>query len=444
MPPVNLNSPIQFDDDLAEAVDVLIVGAGVAGVCAARYLDKEGISVFLCEKGRVAGEQSSRNWGWVRQQGRDEAELPIMIDSINAWEEIDRELGPQIGFERSGTLYLAETEAELADLEGWLEIAKGHQLDSKMLARKQLDDLIDAYDGSWIGGLYTASDAHAEPFTAVPAIAKQLHDRGVGIKENCAVRILESQGGKVSSAVTEHGTIRASSVLVTGGAWSSTFLRNIGVRLPQLCVRSTVARTPSVTDFFSGNAADSKFAFRRRQDGGYSLAPGGFNEHFLSLDSFRYFREFQPLLWDNFDQVRLKLGWDFPKRLFAERAWAADEESPFERNRVSDPLAAEEGLRKIREGLANNLPLLRGVTFEETWAGMIDLTPDLVPVMDEVPDMPGLFVGTGFSGHGFGFGPGAGETLANLVLGNSQKHDLRRFRFNRFSDGSAIRPGPGL
>ena len=75
---------------------------------------------------------------------------------------------------------------------------------------------------------------------------------------------------------------------------------------------------------------------------------------------------------------------------------------------------------------------------------MIDLTPDLVPVMDEVPDTPGLFVGTGFSGHGFGFGPGAGETLANLVLGNSQKHDLTRFRFGRFSDGSAIRPGPGL
>ena len=89
MPPVNLNSPIQFDDELAEAVDVLIIGGGVAGVCAARYLNKAGVSVFLCEKGRVAGEQSSRNWGWVRQQGRDEAELPIMMDSINAWEEID-------------------------------------------------------------------------------------------------------------------------------------------------------------------------------------------------------------------------------------------------------------------------------------------------------------------------------------------------------------------
>ena len=444
MPPVNLNSPIQFDDELAEAVDVLIIGGGVAGVCAARYLNKAGVSVFLCEKGRVAGEQSSRNWGWVRQQGRDEAELPIMMDSINAWEEIDREIGPRIGFERCGTLYLAETEDELADLEGWIEIAERHQLDSKILGRKQLDELIDAYDGNWIGGLYTASDAHAEPFTAVPAIARRLHDQGVGIKENCAVRVLEAQGGQVSSAMTEHGRIRASSILLTGGAWSSTFLRNIGVKLPQLSVCSTVARTQSAPDFFSGNAADSKFAFRRRQDGGYSVAPGGFNEHFVSMDSFRYFREFQPLLWDNFENVRLRLGWDLPKRLLAERAWAGDEESPFERNRVNDPLAAEEGLQKIREGLANNLPLLRGDPFAETWAGMIDLTPDLVPVMDEVPGMPGLFVGTGFSGHGFGFGPGAGETLANLVMGNSQKHDLTRFRFGRFSDGSAIRPGPGL
>ena len=202
MPPVNLNSPIQFDDELAEAVDVLIIGGGVAGVCAARYLNKAGVSVFLCEKGRVAGEQSSRNWGWVRQQGRDEAELPIMMDSINAWEEIDRAIGPQIGFERCGTLYLAETEDELADLEGWIEIAERHQLDSKILGRKQLDKLINAYDGNWIGGLYTASDAHAEPFTAVPAIARRLHDQGVGIKENCAVRVLETQGGQVSSAMT--------------------------------------------------------------------------------------------------------------------------------------------------------------------------------------------------------------------------------------------------
>ena len=80
----------------------------------------------------------------------------------------------------------------------------------------------------------------------------------------------------------------------------------------------------------------------------------------------------------------------------------------------------------------------------ESWAGMIDVTPDVVPVMDAVADRPGLFVATGFSGHGFGIGPGAGKVMANLVLGDPPGHDLTRFRFSRFHDGSPLRPGPGL
>ena len=75
---------------------------------------------------------------------------------------------------------------------------------------------------------------------------------------------------------------------------------------------------------------------------------------------------------------------------------------------------------------------------------MIDVTPDVVPVMDEVESRRGLFVATGFSGHGFGIGPGAGKVMANLVLGESPGHDLSRFRFSRFSDGTPMRPGPGL
>lgn len=75
---------------------------------------------------------------------------------------------------------------------------------------------------------------------------------------------------------------------------------------------------------------------------------------------------------------------------------------------------------------------------------MIDVMPDVVPVMDEVVQLPGLFVATGFSGHGFGIGPGAGKIMADLVRGRPPGHDLRRFRLSRFSDGSRMRPGPGL
>ena len=64
-------SPIAFADSLPSEVDVAIIGAGIAGTAAAYFLAERGVKVLLLEKGRVAGEQSSRNWGWVRQQGRD-------------------------------------------------------------------------------------------------------------------------------------------------------------------------------------------------------------------------------------------------------------------------------------------------------------------------------------------------------------------------------------
>ncbi len=80
MPPITEAVPVRFSDPLPDAVDVVVIGAGVAGTATAYFLAERGVSVLLCDKGRVAGEQSSRNWGWIRQQGRDHAELPIMID----------------------------------------------------------------------------------------------------------------------------------------------------------------------------------------------------------------------------------------------------------------------------------------------------------------------------------------------------------------------------
>ena len=96
---------------IPESSEVLIVGAGIAGITAAWFLNKAGIEVTVCEKGTVAGEQSGRNWGWIRQQGRDQAELPIVMESMRLWQEIADELDEDIGYRREGSLYLCENEA---------------------------------------------------------------------------------------------------------------------------------------------------------------------------------------------------------------------------------------------------------------------------------------------------------------------------------------------
>ena len=77
--PITIDTPLRYAGPPPKACDVVVLGGGVIGVMTAWFLAERGFSVTLCEKGRIAGEQSSRNWGWIRQQGRDLAELPIMM-----------------------------------------------------------------------------------------------------------------------------------------------------------------------------------------------------------------------------------------------------------------------------------------------------------------------------------------------------------------------------
>jgi glycine/D-amino acid oxidase-like deaminating enzyme len=98
--------------------------------------------------------------------------------------------------------------------------------------------------------------------------------------------------------------------------------------------------------------------------------------------------------------------------------------------------------RQLEERVSLRAPWLAEAGIEELWAGMIDVSPDAVPYICAAPSPEGLFIGTGMSGHGFGIGPAVGKILSDLIGGRTPGHDLSRFRFARFSDGSPIVPGP--
>ena len=441
---LNERSPISFADPLPSSVDVVVIGAGIIGISTARFLAQQGLSVAVCEKGRVAGEQSSRNWGWIRKHGRDRAELPIVIESIQHWKLIANELDEDIGFAQHGVMYLAETDAELAERERWLSIAREHDLDTRMLGASELAQIITGDSSKWVGASFTPSDARAEPFLAVPAIARSLRKKGVTITENCAVRTVDIAAGQVTGVVTEQGLVKCSSVVCAGGAWGSLFCHNLGYGFPQLTVRATVARTSEAPDIFKGNAASTGLAFRRRDDGGYTLAASGNFEHFIGRDSFRYLPAFFPSIVRSRKEMSLRFGDGLFARLRARKSWSGDDTSPFEKTRVLNPEPSPAALSEIRAQLKRQLPSLADISLKQAWAGMIDATPDLVPVMDRVDGLPGLFVAAGFSGHGFGIGPGAGRVMADMVLGNPLGHDLKRFRLSRFSDGSSLELGPAL
>ena len=115
--------PVPPDDRLPASAEVVIVGGGIVGASAALALAERNVPVLLCEKGTIGAEQSGRNWGWCRKQGRDPRELPLMLESMRMWEGLARRVGFDVGFRRTGVVYLARTEAELARHEAWLETA---------------------------------------------------------------------------------------------------------------------------------------------------------------------------------------------------------------------------------------------------------------------------------------------------------------------------------
>ena len=446
--PITAATPIRFSDSLPAEVDVVVIGGGVIGVTSALYANRLGLRVFLAEKGRVAGEQSSRNWGWIRQLCRDEAELPVMMEASRLWQQLDAETKGGTGFRRSGILYLCSTREALDKKAEWLDTGKRHQLEVQLLDGASVATLINTGAGGkqWAGGLWSPTDARAEPWLAVPALAALAQSEGVAIRESSAVRTIERAAGKVTGVHTEHGFIAASQVVVAGGAWSSLLLKRHGVSIPQLMVRSTVARTAPMPEVFAGNAHDEALALRRREDGGYTITSLDSHDLLIGPDAFRHLPTWLPVALQSLGSTRFRptAPRHYPDAWRTARRWTTDSETPFERCRILDPVPNQQSIERARQRFAQRFPELGAPRIVNSWAGMIDAMPDVLPVVDRVPGHEGLIVATGMSGHGFGIGPGFGKVVAELVAGRAASHDLMRFRFSRFTDGSRLVPGPSL
>lgn len=440
-----MEMPLEHQSVLPDATDVVVIGAGIIGVMTAWELAKSGLRVVVLEKGRVAGEQSSRNWGWIRAQGRDPAELPIMAEAAAMWRQMAAEIPEDIGLRQAGVTYLAAKTSEIEAYEDWLPHAKAHGLDSEILTAKQTADLIPGAQAGWVGALHTASDMKAEPWVALPAIARAAVRAGVIIVENCAVRTLDIAAGRVAGVVTEHGRIKAPEVVLAGGAWSQLLLRRHGISIPQLSVRATVAATAPLPVVHKGGAVDDKLAFRLRADGGYTLAAGGFHELYVGPDAVRAVGRYAKALLADISGTRLlpAAPTGFPDAWGTKRNWSADDISPFERNRILNPAPNKAKVANLARDFAAIFPALGEVKITTAWAGMIDAMPDIVPVVDRAP-LDGLTIATGMCGHGFGIGPAFGRIVARIVRGEPAGYDMDRFRFGRFTDGSKLVLGPNL
>lgn len=423
---------ITTPDALPPHADCVVIGGGIVGVSAAYWLARAGQKVVLVEKGAVGAEQSSRNWGWCRQQNRDARELPLSTRSLSLWEEMGADLGDSLGFSRCGLLYLSNDPAEIEGWAKWGRFAQGEGIDTRMLGPGEASQRGAATGRSWLGGVWSPSDGTADPARAAPLIAKGVMKHGGHVVQNCAARGLELEAGRIAGVVTEKGTIRTRAVVVAGGAWASSFMHQQGIAFPQAAARSSILSVRAVASDLPPALHTAPVSVTRRADGGHTLAVSGLARLDPTPGALRGMRHFLPMFARRWRVLRPGGAQAWRAGFETRRRWSLDAPTPMERMRILDPRPSARLIDLTLRRARALLPALREVQIEAAWAGYIDSTPDGVPVIDGDVGIPGLVLAAGLSGHGFGIGPGVGHLVADILLGREPITQIRQYRLARF------------
>lgn len=422
---------ISSTPELPENADAVVIGGGIVGVCAAYFIARQGMKVALIEKGRVGAEQSSRNWGWCRQQNRDARELPLATKSLDLWEEITADINEDLGFRRCGLLYLSDNQAELDGWAKWRDFAKGEDVITHMLSASEAAERGKATNKPWLGGVFSPSDGIADPSKAAPLIAKGVLKHGGSIHQFCAARGIETHAGKVSGVITEKGVIKTSQVVMAGGAWASSFCKQLDIRFPQSAVRSSILSVMPGAINIPDAMHTSDISVTKRGDGGYTLAISGTANVDITPQQLRFATDFLPMFakrWKVLSPGGLQ-AWLAGHE--TRTKWALDKPTPMERNRILDPKPSQKLIDKTLSNARRMLPELGHIPVQAAWGGYIDSTPDGVPVIDHATNLSGFMIAAGFSGHGFGIGPGAGKLIAEMIAGKETFVEHKQYQLAR-------------
>jgi glycine/D-amino acid oxidase-like deaminating enzyme len=415
---------------LLEPVDVAIVGAGIMGCSTAWHLATRGIKVAVFERSEIASEQSSRAWGFIRQQGRHEAEVPLASEANRIWVEITSRYGQDsTGFIPGGILVPAETADDEERIADALAVARRLGLATRLLNRAEIRELIPHLAGEWRSGLYTPGDAHGEPALSTRTIARAALEAGATIHEKSPVLDVETQGGRISGVWTAQGFCAAPVVVLAGGIGTPALARPLGVDLPIQVIRSSVAQTVAAAPFTKVAMWGPKVAFRPRSDGSFIIGNGyrgAGPDYDLTIDSLRHLRHFLPAYRRNWRLLQLQLGSESFHRLHAR----------FGGKQLPEPRVNDRKIKQNAAAFRVLFPHFAAIDLARSWAGRIDLTPDVIPIIDQPAAVPGLFAAAGFSGHGFALGPSVGKQIAEWIVVGRPSLDLSQFRVSRFQEGA--------
>jgi sarcosine oxidase, subunit beta len=373
---------------VSNVAEVVVVGGGITGCAAAYELSTTGVKVTVLEERNLAAMGSGRTLAGVRQSGRHPAELPLAMAAVERWKHLGDELEADVEYRHRGNLRLAEDESDIPAIRSMVNQHLEQGLEIEFLEGNQaVREVAPALSNAILAASFTPSDGHANPVAAVRAYADAARRSGATIIEQTTVSRILIESGRVIGVETSNGPVPADIIIVAAGVETPRLLTPIGLELAITFAMVPVVQTIAIEPLLDPvlGTAKAHFAARQEVNGRMRFSSGG-----------------RPI-----DLTPEQVTWE-----------------------SMQPGCARAGETLSRA--SSIIPRLAEVPVKRIWGGLVDMTPDGIPVLDHVDGIEGLIVAAGFCGHGFCLGPVSGEILRDLVLGSSSRFDLSPFRWGRF------------
>jgi sarcosine oxidase subunit beta len=371
--------------------DVVVIGGGISGSAAAYELAGHGASVTLVEQGDLASMASGWTLAGVRQSGRHPAELPLAMAAVDRWATLADELGSDVEYRRDGNLRLARTTDQVAEIERVVATGKAQGLDLTFLSdNRSVREIAPALSETILAASFCPTDGHANPTKTVAAFAEAAKRRGATIRTGSTVTGIVATGGKVAGVRTTGGDLAADAVVVAAGIHTPSLIEPFGIDLPLridvVPALQTIPLPPLLAQVLGVAGAD--LAGRQQVDGRLRFTGGG--------------RPWRHKLDD------LAAGYDLVQPTTAD---------------IADVVAR----------VSHVLPAFADAPVARVWGGLLDTTPDALPILERSSHVEGLVVAAGFSGHGFCLGPVTGRIVRDLVTDGRSSLPLEPFGSARFA-----------
>lgn len=362
--------------------DAVIVGGGLHGCSLALNLALHGVSSVVIEKDFVARHASGVNAGGLRTLGRHVSEIPISLAAIEVWRQLDELLQTDCGVTLPGHVRLAETEADLREIEeraGQLRaLGYSHEV---VIGEREVRELVPACSPQCIGALYAAHDGFANPFRVTTAYRRRAAQLGVEFLEGTRVLGAHRQPGGWR-VETSKGVVQSSLLFNCAGGWAARFAAQLGDALPieaRGSMQIITERLPELVKPVVGSV--SRTVSIKQWPNGTVMIGGGFR-------------------------------------------------SPVDLDTGSSPILPDR-LAKGSASAVAIMPALRTAKVVRIWSGIEGFTPDGLPVIDRASE-PNAFHVAGFSAHGFQLAPRVGQLVAEWVASDRRPDDLAPFVRDRF------------